>query len=151
MKYALTILVLLCGLLAGCAPEGPHLGDLAPSGAIPGGVPLTPDHTLSPGDEFEVRFPFAGDYNDRLTVGMDGTVAPKGVGGGVTLGGLTVPEATARLKERYASVLKDPELSLTMRLYAPEVIYVDGWVAHPGVIRSDLPLSLERALARAGG
>ena len=88
-------------LLAACAPAGPRLGGLAPSGAIElgppgGGVPLTPGHTLSAGDQFEIRLPFAADYNDRVTVGMDGTVAPKGIGS-VEIGGLTVPEATARL------------------------------------------------------
>lgn len=150
MKRRIAAIAVSLLLLAGCAPEGPHLGDLAPSGVVPGGVPLTPAHTLSAGDEFEIRLPFAADYNDRLTVAMDGTVAPKGIGS-VQVGGLTVPEATARLKESYAKVLKDPELSVTVRRFAPEVVYVDGWVAHPGLIRSDVPLTLERALARAGG
>lgn len=142
-------------LLAACAPAGPRLAGLAPSGAIQaelpgGGVPLAPERTLSAGDQFEIRLPFAADYNDRVTVGMDGTVAPKGIGS-VQVGGLTVPEATARLSERYAGLLKAPQLSLTMRLYAPEVIYVDGWVRRPGLIRSDLALTVARAVAEAGG
>ncbi len=117
---------------------------------VPGGVPLAPEHTLSAGDEFEIRFPFAPDYNDRVTVGMDGTVAPKQIGS-VAVGGLTVDEARQRLEQRYAAVLKAPQLSITLRRYAPEVIYVDGWVAHPGLVRSEMPLTLERAIARAGG
>lgn len=142
-------------LLAACAPAGPRLAGLEPSGAIQlelpgGGVPLAPAHTLSAGDQFEIRLPFAADYNDRVTVGMDGSVAPKGIGS-VEVGGLTVPEATARLTERYAKVLKAPQLSLTMRRYAAEVIYVDGWVRHPGLIRSDLPLTVARAVTEAGG
>jgi polysaccharide biosynthesis/export protein PslD len=141
-------------LLAACAPAGPKLAGLAPSGdlggVVPGGVPLTPEHTLSAGDQFEIRLPFAADYDDRVTVGIDGTVAPKAIGS-VAVGGLTAEQATARLKQRYAALLKAPELSITMRRYAPEVVYVDGWVQHPGLIRSDLPLTVERALARAGG
>ena len=137
-------------LLAACAPGGPRLAGLAPGGVVPGGVPLAPEHTLSAGDQFEIRLPFAADYNDRVTVGMDGTVAPKSIGS-VKIGGLSVPEATARLKERYARLLKSPELSLTMRRFAPEAIYVDGWVAKPGLIRSDVPLTVARALAQAGG
>jgi polysaccharide export outer membrane protein len=136
--------------LAACAPAGPRLAGLAPSGVIAGGVPAVPEHTLSAGDQFEIRFPFAPDYNDRVTVGMDGTVAPKQMGP-VAVGGLTVPEATARLKERYAAVLKDPQLSITVRRYAPEVVYVDGWVRHPGLVRSDIPLTVSRAVAQAGG
>ena len=138
-------------LLAACGgPSGPRLASLGPGEAIPGGVPLTPEHTLSAGDQFEIRFPFSPDQNDQATVGMDGTVAPKLVGT-VTVGGLTVAEATARLRERYAGKLKSPELSIVMRRYSPELVYVDGWVGRPGLIRSDIPLTLSRALARAGG
>jgi protein involved in polysaccharide export with SLBB domain len=133
--------------VAGCAPPAPSLtsGDIAL-----GGLPVTPEHTLSPGDVFEIRFPFSPELNDRVTVGEDGTVSPKFVGG-VIVGGLTVPEATARLKPLYAARLKDAEMSLTVRLYAPEVFWVDGDVVHPGLIRSALPLTLERAVAEAGG
>jgi len=56
-----------------------------------------------------------------------------------------------QLKERYGKLLKAPELSVTMRRFAPEIVYVDGWVARPGLIRSDVPLTVARALARAGG
>jgi hypothetical protein len=38
-----------------------------------------------------------------------------------------------------------------MRRYSPELVYVDGWVGKPGLIRSDIPLTVTRALAQAGG
>jgi protein involved in polysaccharide export with SLBB domain len=144
-------IALLCLLLlAACGPSGPRLTSLGAGEVVAGGVPLTAEHTMSAGDQFEIRFPFAPEENDRLTVGMDGTVAPKLIGT-VTVGGLTVAETTARLKQRYAGKLKSPELSVVMRRYAPEMVYVDGWVGRPGLIRSDIPLTLSRALAQAGG
>jgi polysaccharide biosynthesis/export protein len=138
--------IVVAGLLAACAPRAPSLV----SGAMPGGVPLTAEHTLSPGDQFEIRFAFAPEFNDRLTVGEDGTVAPKLIGS-VVVGGLTLSEATARLKPLYGKQLRDPELSLTVRVFAPEVFWVDGAVVKPGRIRSELPLTLERAIVEAGG
>jgi protein involved in polysaccharide export with SLBB domain len=135
-------------LLSGCAakePPFPASGTLVESGA-----PLAPEHTLTAGDEFEIRFPFAPEFNDRVTVGADGTVAPKLIGS-VVVGGLTVPEATARLSALYAKQLRYPDLSLTVRAYAPEVFWVEGEVAKPGLVRSDLPLTLERAIDEAGG
>lgn len=134
-------------LLNACGPAAPGV---PPAGVVEGGVPIMPEHTLSAGDQFEIRFPFASDFNDLVTVAPDGTVAPKEIGI-VTVGGLTVPEATERLKARYEQKLKSPELSITMRRFEPELIYVDGWVQKPGLIRSDVPLTLERALAQAGG
>jgi protein involved in polysaccharide export with SLBB domain len=134
-------------LVVGCAPKGPSLS----SGAVAvGQAPLMPEHTLTAGDEFEIRFPFAPEFNDRVTVGQDGTVAPKLIGG-VVVGGLTVAEATARLNALYSRKIRYSELSLTVRAYAPEVFWVDGDVVKPGVVRSALPLTLERAIAEAGG
>ena len=136
--------------LAACAPRIPKYDASAGPAAIPGGMPLTAEHTLSPGDEFEVRFAFSPELNDRAVVGQDGRIALQRIGE-VVVGGLTVPEATARLRQRYGREIRDPELSLTIRSYAPEVVYVDGWVNRVGLIRSTMPLTLARALAQAGG
>jgi len=137
-------------VLAGCAAaKGPSPS--LPSGAVaPSGAPLSPEHTLTAGDVFEIRFSFSPESNDKITVGEDGTVAPKLIGS-VVVGGLTVPEATQRLSALYAKKIRDPALSLTVRSYAPEVLWVEGAVAKPGLIRSDLPLTLERAVTEAGG
>jgi protein involved in polysaccharide export with SLBB domain len=145
LRICIAILALL---LAGCAARGPSLvsGAVAPSG----GTPLAPEHTLTAGDAFEIRFPFSPEFNERVTVGQDGTVAAKLIGS-VVVGGLTVPEATARLSALYAKQLRYPDLSLTVRSYAPEVFWVEGVVAKPGLIHSNLPLTLERAIAQAGG
>lgn len=134
--------------LDGCS--SPHAPPMAAEGVLPGGVPLTAEHTLAPNEVIEIRFPYSADLNDRVTIGADGYASPKLLGP-VLLGGLTVPEATARLKQRYGVKVRDPEMSVTVRSYAPETVYVDGWVVRPGLIRSEVPLTVARAIARAGG
>jgi hypothetical protein len=94
---------------------------------------------IGPGDEFELRFPFYPDLNDRITVGPDGRVSLQLVNT-VAIGGLTVSEATRLLNERYARVIRDPQATVTIRAFAPQEIFVDGWVANPGLVRSDVPL-----------
>jgi len=143
MRSALLLVFAL--LLSGCAPAAPDIA----AGAVAGGVPPAPEHTLAPGDEIDIRFPFSPEFNERVAIGADGMVSLK-LAGPVRLGGLTVPEATARLKQRFAAVVRDPELSVTVRAYAPEAVYVDGWVARPGLVRSEVPLTVSR-VARAGG
>jgi polysaccharide export outer membrane protein len=137
---------LLFGSLAACTPAAPTLT----AAAVPGGVPLTSEHVLGPGDELEIRFPFYPDLNDRILVGPDGRASLQLVNT-VPLGGLTVGEATRLLNQRYAGVIHDPQASITLRTYAPEEIFVDGWVANPGLVRSDVPLTVSRAVAQAGG
>ena len=143
-RLASLLIAMLC---AACAAKAPSL---ASGTVVPGAAPLVPEHTLTAGDVFDIRFPFAPEFNDRVTVGLDGTVAPKLIGSTV-VGGLTVPEARAQLTAVYARKIRTADLSLTVRSYAPEVFWVDGEVAKPGLIRSDLPLTLERAIAEAGG
>jgi polysaccharide biosynthesis/export protein len=134
-------------LLTGCTAPAPPLT----SDAVATGRPvLAPEHTLTAGDQFDIRFPFSPEFNDHVTVGQDGTVAPKLIGT-VVVGGLTVPEATTRLTALYAKKIRTPDLSLTVRAYAPEVLWVDGEVKKPGIIHSELPLTLARAIAEAGG
>jgi polysaccharide biosynthesis/export protein len=139
----------VCLVLAvtACAAPAPPLT----SGAIAMGKPvLAPEHTLTAGDQFDIRFPFSPEFNDHVMVGQDGTVAPKLIGS-VVVGGLTVPQATTRLTALYAKKVRTPDLSLTVRAYAPEVFWVDGEVKKPGIIHSELPLTLTRAVAEAGG
>jgi protein involved in polysaccharide export with SLBB domain len=143
----LAIAVLLLAPLAACTPGGPSLSG---PGAFPGGVPLTDEHTLAPSDEIEVRFPFYPDLNDRVVVGPDGRLSLQMVNT-VAVGGLTVAQATKLINERYAQVIHDPQATVTIRAYAPQAVYVDGWVNNPGLVRSDVPLTVSRALAQAGG
>ncbi len=140
-------LLLASLVVAACTPKAPNI---ASAEASRGGVPVTDEHTLAPGDEFEIRFPFYLDLNDRVIVGPDGRLSLQLINS-VMIGGLTISQATKLLNERYGAVIRNPQLSVTMRAYAPQAVFVDGWVANPGIVRSDVPLTVSRALAQAGG
>ncbi|HZT87468.1 MAG TPA: polysaccharide biosynthesis/export family protein [Stellaceae bacterium] len=144
------VLLLLAALLiplVGCTPDAPNI---AAARVVAGGSPIGGPHRLTPNDDIEVRFRFYADLNERVTVGPDGHITLQLIDD-VPVAGLTVPEATKLLNQRYAKVLREPDVSITVRGYAPQEVYVDGWVTSPGLIRSDLPLTLSRAIAQAGG
>lgn len=141
------IALLLLAVIGGCTPSGPRLEG---PGVFPGGVPVTAEHVLAPNDELEVRFPFYADLNDRVLVGPDGRVSMQLINT-VAVGGLTIDEATKAINDRYASVIKEPQATITLRTYAPQQVFVDGWVNNPGLVRSDVPLTVSRAVAQAGG
>ena len=143
----LAIAMLVLAAVGRCAPSAPNV---AGPGVFPGGVPLTAAHELAPGDEIEIRFPFYPDLNDRVVVGPDGRLSLQLVNT-VAVGGLSVADATKLINQRYATVIRDPQATVTVRTYAPQEIFVDGWVNNPGLVRSDVPLTVSRALAQAGG
>ncbi len=147
LGWLFAIAVLVLAPLAGCAPAAPNLAGPA---VFAGGVPVTQEHVLAPNDELEVRFPFYPDLNDRVLVGPDGRLSLQMINT-VAVGGLTVAQATKLINQRYAAVIRDPQATITLRAYAPQEVFVDGWVNNPGLVRSDVPLTVSRALAQAGG
>lgn len=128
----------------------PDYDSVASSRLVAGGSPTTPPHTLTVGDEILIRFQFYSDFNDKVTVGPDGHVSLQLIHD-VEVAGLTVPELIGVLNTRYATVLKDPGVSVTVSAFAPQQIYVNGAVGSPGVLRTTVPLTVSRALAQAGG
>ena len=145
--WLIAVAALILTALAACTPKAPNVATVK---VFPGGVPVTDEHMLAPGDEIEIRFPFYADLNDRVVIGPDGRLSLQLVNS-VAVGGLTVSGAGKLLNERYAAVIKNPELTVTVRTYAPQAVFVDGWVNNPGVVRSDVPLTVSRAIAQAGG
>jgi protein involved in polysaccharide export with SLBB domain len=97
IAWLVAIVGLALGSLAGCTPAAPNLS----AEAVAGGVPLSSEHVLAPGDEFEIRFPFYPDLNDRVIVGPDGRLSLQLINT-VAVGGLTVAGATNLLNRRYA-------------------------------------------------
>jgi protein involved in polysaccharide export with SLBB domain len=144
---AIAVLAAVAPLVGGCTPQAPAL---AGRGVVPGGVPVTAAHTLAPSDEIEIRFPFYPDLNDRVLIGPDARVSLQLINT-VAVGGLTVAQATTLINRRYAAVIRDPQATVTLHAYAPQEVFVDGWVNNPGLVRSDVPLTVSRALAQAGG
>lgn len=71
--------------------------------------------------------------------------------GDVQLRGLTVPELSAQLRERYAGVLKSPEITIIVRSFQPLRVFVTGEVPAPGRLDFRAGLTVSQAIATAGG
>lgn len=147
-------LALFAGLLAGCAWFRPpplvegtvesHIGD---EGAVP------PYLTLGPGDRVAVKVLL---HPEISTVEAGVLLDPAGqidlaTTGPVSLLGLTVAEARARLTDEFARYVRDPRVSLSLLELASRRVYVFGEVDRPGAYVLDRPLSALQALTLAGG
>jgi polysaccharide export outer membrane protein len=71
--------------------------------------------------------------------------------GTVTLGGLTLPEARARLTEELGRYLREPRVALNLLEPHSRRFYVFGEVELPGAYPLDRPLTALQALSLAGG
>lgn len=151
MDLSLPRVALLLALTACSTPQGPPLHEAAAEINLSLYEGLD---RLSPGDAFDLKFSFATEYDQTLTVLRDGQCSFLEVGT-LQVAGLLPAELQNQLQEAYAEVLtgRDPSLAVIVRDQALDQIYVMGEVRSPGA--HTLPRSGEmsflQALALAGG
>lgn len=109
-----------------------------------GGVPAVPSNLA---ERDQAVTPAAAEF----VVGHDGTIQFP-FAGSVPVAGLDQARASALLTARLAHYLRDPRLTLRVRAYRSQRVYVGGEVRQPGQLAiDDIPMNLLEALSRAGG
>jgi polysaccharide export outer membrane protein len=161
-----TFLLLIGGLLvmalfAGAADEAATAGIAITANAADGNgstlkesPALTgvrrPLYRLRKSDVVEVRFTFSPEFDQTLTVQPDGFIAPKAIGD-IVAEGLTIAELRDSIRQAYAPVLRDPEVSVMLRDFEKPFFLAGGQVARPGKYELRSPTTVTEAIAIAGG
>ncbi len=65
--------------------------------------------------------------------------------------GLTVPELTNHVNRLYAQIIPNMNVSVLLKEVVGEIIFVDGEVGRPGVFATRGPVTVQHAIALAGG
>jgi len=131
------------------APPKPPLGSmtagtnsLAPSG----------NYVLGGGDQVQVDVPDLPDeFNFKVfRVNGDGHLRLP-LAGDIRVGGLTVSQAEAEVREHLTSVLKSPDVVVTVVGFGSESVSVLGAVNNPGIVQLAGARNLFEVLSLAGG
>jgi polysaccharide biosynthesis/export protein len=85
-----------------------------------------------------------------VTVRPDGRVSLPLVNE-VTAVGKTIPQLNAMINKRYAAIMPEINVSVLLREIVGNVVFVDGEVAKPGVFNTKGPITVQHAIALAGG
>ena len=116
-----------------------------------GVAPDIPLYRLQVGDVLGVRLLLNPELNEEVTVRPDGRISTV-LAEGVVAYGRTPEQLADELRRDYGRELRAPRLSVEVRSFAPNRIYVAGEVNAPGEFITVGPnLSVLQALARAGG
>jgi polysaccharide export outer membrane protein len=110
----------------------------------------TLSYRLTSGDVISVRFFFNPELNDEMQIRPDGNVSLQLIGE-VSLAGRTVAEVAQELERRYKSEVRSPRVTVQVRSYAGQKVFVTGEVLRPGVVSLIGGLDLMSAVAEAGG
>lgn len=140
-------MILTLGLLwlpAGCSSVVKHPAPLPSSRVAPA------EYHIQPGDQIDVKFFYNPELNESVTVRPDGRISLQLVDE-IDAAGLTPANLTQELKRSYAHELNNPELTVIMRQFAWQRIYVDGEVEKPGFVPLAPEMTVLQSIAMAGG
>jgi polysaccharide export outer membrane protein len=167
MNIRFTTLLLLIGgllqveILAEAADEAATVGSATTANAADGNGSTSkespaltgvrrPLYRLRKSDVVEVRFTFSPEFDQTLTVQPDGFIAPKAIGD-IVAEGLTIAELRDCIRQAYAPMLRDPEVSVMLRDFEKPFFLAGGQVARPGKYELRSPTTVAEAVAIAGG
>ncbi|MFB3786780.1 MAG: polysaccharide biosynthesis/export family protein [bacterium] len=105
---------------------------------------------LGPGDTLNIRFRYWPELDETQTVRPDGKITLQIVDD-VAVTGMTPAELDQKLTELYSQSLKDPEITVIVRSYVSQRVYVGGEVRTPGLQPIQGDLDLLSAIIAAGG
>ncbi len=109
-----------------------------------------PLYRLTKSDTLEINFTFTPEFNQSLTVQPDGLIALKGAGT-LHADGLTIPELQQAITRAYRAFLHDPEITVTLRDFEKPYFLASGEVSRPGKYELRGDLTVNEAVAIAGG
>lgn len=125
-------------------------------GAVDGALSLgltgerRPLYKLQPSDILELAFTFTPDLNQAVTIQPDGYANLRDIGL-VYASGRTVTEFTESIKKAYSRVLKDPEVTISLKDFQRPYFIAAGEVTHPGKYELRMNTTLAEAIAVSGG
>ncbi|MFN3325822.1 MAG: polysaccharide biosynthesis/export family protein [Bryobacteraceae bacterium] len=107
-------------------------------------------YLIRPGDELDIKFFYNPELNERVVVRPDGRISLQLVHE-VEAAGLPSHSLKERLERIYSSHLAEPQVSILVRHFSSQRIYVDGEVERPGLVALSSSMTLSQAIAQSGG
>jgi polysaccharide export outer membrane protein len=109
-----------------------------------------PLYRLTKSDVVDANFTYSPDFNQSLTVQPDGFIALRGAGT-LFAEGLTLPQLQQSMAEAYHGFLHEPEITLTLKDFDKPYFLASGEVARPGKYELRGDVTVNEAIAMAGG
>ena len=109
-----------------------------------------PLYRINTSDILEISFVFSPEFNQVVTVQPDGFVALKAAGTAHAAGS-TIPEFQRLMTRVYSNFLHEPEITVTLKEFEKPYFLASGEVGHPGKYELRGDLTVNEAVAVAGG
>ena len=109
------------------------------------------DYIIGYGDALDVVFLYNREYNrENIRVRPDGRISFPFIGD-IDVAGRTVPWVDSLLTAKYSEIIRDPEITVIVREFQTQQVYVLGQVGDPGAYEYVRGLTLLQALSLGSG
>ena len=140
-RFAPLLTLFVIGMLL---PAATLLGSQDPRPAAP------PEYRLTPGDEITIKIFELPELEETVRIRPDGRVSIQLLDD-VEAAGKTPGELDRVITERYLEFYKNPRVTVIVREFANEKVFVGGEVAAPGLFELEGRLTVAGAVFLAGG
>jgi len=142
--------VLMIMALIGCATKNPaNLANPSTEANLPQDQ-VVKEYGFQVGDVFDIRFFNNPELDQAITVRPDGRISLPLVEELLVVG--LAPSALDEIiTERYRQEIKDPEITIILRQFAGQKVYVGGEVLNPGILQLNGRMTLLQSIFHAGG
>jgi protein involved in polysaccharide export with SLBB domain len=146
LQYVLvTLLLTACGTTATTVRNPVSLQEVAQvSGTV------AKEYRIKSGDQLDVKFFYNPELNEQVLVRPDGRISLQ-LANDVMATGLTPLELTGELKKKYSAEIDKPEITVIVRTFTFQRVFVDGEVNKAGLVPLTDPMTVLQSIAQAGG
>ncbi len=148
-KSAVIISILILCFLAACVSSASRPSPSSSADVLNPSEPAK-EYKLRAGDQMDIKFFYNPELNEQVTVRPDGRISLQ-LAHEIMAAGLTPAELTDLLTRTYSSELDKPEITVIVRSFSGQMVYVDGEVNKPGMLNMIAPMTVLQSLAQAGG
>jgi len=141
--------MLILGLIS-CASQSSNVKAVEPLSAaqIQPQKPFV--YTIAPGDQLDIKFFFNPELNETITVRPDGMISLQLIDE-IEAAGLQPTELDQKLTDLYSRELRKPVLTVIVRSFTRQRVYVGGEVTAPGLINLSGGLTVLQAVFQSAG
>jgi len=148
-RNALILIIAVTCFLSACASQQPNVTlETAALTAVGSGPPAP--YLIQPGDELDIKFFYNPEINETVTVRPDGKISLQLVDE-VQAAGLKPSQLDDVLTQKYGLELKKPVITIIVKSFEGQRIYVGGEVNLQREIKLPAGMTVLQAVFEAGG
>jgi protein involved in polysaccharide export with SLBB domain len=112
--------------------------------------PTVKEYRIQTGDQLEVKFFYNPELNEQVVVRPDGRISLQ-LANDTVAAGLTPSALTELLKKKYSTEIDKPEITIIVRTFTSQRVFVDGEVNRAGLVALTEPMTVLQSISQAGG